>query len=612
MKPDGVYATINTVVALETLCSQIMDQGIFCIDVETTSVDQMTCELVGISLSALPGEGYYIPLAHKDGTVQLSVSDVQPYVAMLCSDTALTKVFFNALYDMVVLERYGMPVVPDLVYDVMVTEFTLDNGKYYRFNMAVIAERILGIEMTPISDLIGRGKNEVTFDYVPVALATDYAAADVDIPLRLYWQRKVMDVRLARKNEQVDFPLISVLKRITMNGILVDLPYVHEMKNSMENDIISKQAIFEEIIGCKASVFGYAALSGILFDNHLGLQPAPGYDRSKAGNFSTAGTHLELIRDQHPVIDVIIALREMNYVMQHHIVHLATRTIRSRIHTGYNHTNMTTRLSTVAPNLQNVIIRTVGGYDVRKAFIVAEGSKWVKADYSQVELRVLAHLLVTVFKDWRYAEVFLNGGDVHRDTAAAIMNIHPDQVTSDQRGIAKAINFGIIYGMSKGGLMHALKTTYAVASRFYESYLDSYPGIEGWMKWQSEIGDRQGYIESPIFGMRRHVLKGSYTICLNTPIQSGAAEIIRKAMIDIQTGFDRRGMRSNILLQIHDELDFEVPDIELAEALPLISDSMSGAVPLAVPLVVDLELGDNWSAIEPVVKGVVKGVADDG
>jgi len=242
-RPDGRYQTILTEGGLTEVIDDILSTGHFVIDVETTSVDQMTCTLVGISLTARPGEGYYIPLAHTDGTEQLDWLIVRPFIAMICADVSIGKIFFNAIYDMVVLERYGCSVEGP-VYDTMITEHTIDNGRYYRFNMAECVSRSLGYDMIPITDLIGRGKNRITFDQVPILAATTYAAADVDMPMRLFWHRKVSNPALVRKNEEIDFPLINVLKTVMLTGIMVDLKYMHEMKSSLEKDIVVHQERF--------------------------------------------------------------------------------------------------------------------------------------------------------------------------------------------------------------------------------------------------------------------------------------------------------------------------------------------------------------------------------
>ena len=244
-----------------------------------------------------------------------------------------------------------------------------------------------------------------------------------------------------------------------------------------------------------------------------------------------------------------------------------------------------------------MIVRAVAGYELRKGFIVPPGFKWVKVDYSQIELRVLAHILVHLFGDWRYAQMFIDGVDVHRATAAAILHIHSSVVTRLQRGSAKAINFGIIFGKGPGGLMFDLECSYQEALNFYNTYLKTYPGIERWMEWQKAFGDDNGFVETPFYKTRRYIPKHHHTIMMNMPIQGGAAEIIRKAMVEVQAFIERSGCRSRMLLQVHDELDFEVAEEELPWFIKEVVRIMSNTMELAVPLDVEVEVGDNWGEL---------------
>lgn len=595
-RPDGKYLAITTETALMAVISDILSTGHFCIDVETTSTDPMFCKLVGVSLSPRPGEGYYIPIAHQDGTKQLDWEIVRPHIAMLCGSPDVPMIFFNAIYDMVVLERYDCSCCGS-IYDVMITEHTIDNGRYYRFNLAEVVKRTLNYDMVPITDLIGVGKNQVTFDQVPVLQATEYAAADVDMPLRLFYERRVENRRLVLKNDNVDFPLIRTLKTVMRTGIMVDLKYMHEMKVALEEAVILGQDRLDQLVGKEVSVLAYAALSKLLFDE-MGLAPADGYGRSKAGNYTTSADHLTKIRHQHEIVDMILLLRDMKHVLAHHLITIVTKAVDHRIHTGFNLITATTRLSSSGPNLQNVSTGSVAGYKIRKGFVVPEGYKWVRIDYSQIELRVLAHMLVELFQDWRYAQIFIDGGDVHRDTAAAILGIESEAVDKDGRRIAKAINFGIIFGQSPGGLMYALDCSYAEAVEFYRAYLGTYPGIERWMVWQKAFGDKYGYVETPFYGMRRYIYKGNHTVALNHPVQGGAAEIMRKAMNEIQEFIEFSGCESRMLLQVHDEFDLEVPDNELYWVLPEVVRIMTSTMNLCVPLEVEVEVGPNWGELE--------------
>lgn len=603
MKPDGKYEAIFTQAVLQRVVFDIMDTGHFCIDVETTGVNRMTCDLVGLSISSCPKEGYYIPLRHRgrDGTLvegQLSWGEVQPYIAMICGEEDIQKIFFNAVFDMTVLERFGCPIKGS-VYDVMLTEHTFDNGRYYRFNMSVVVQRTLGYEMIPIKSLIGKGKKQITFDYVPISQATEYAAADVDMPLRLFYERKVKDRELARKNELVDFPLTKTAKTIGMNGIQVDLDYMQEMKSKLVADQMNLQDEVNAEAGRKINVLAYAALSRYLFDK-LKIIPAPGYKRNRSGNYPTGGDHLNRITAQHSVVDKILKLRAIQHVLNHHLNTILKKAIGSRIHTSINLITATTRLSSSGPNLQNVVSGEVSGRSLRRGFVVPEGWYWYLADYSQVELRILAHLLVVIFKDWRYANLFLEGADIHQATASVMFGVSLEEITLSQRRAAKAINFGIIYGMGPGGLSYALDCSFNEAQGFFRTYLERYPSIRQWMAWQKNFGDKYGYVETPFFGTRRYIKRGQHTIALNSPIQGGAAEVIRKAMNDVQGAIERDGKRTLMLIQVHDELDFQVPDDEQEWFMATVPVLMSEAIPMAVPLVVEVKKGPNWADLKEV------------
>jgi len=300
-----------------------------------------------------------------------------------------------------------------------------------------------------------------------------------------------------------------------------------------------------------------------------------------------------------PVIDELLAYRKAQKFISTYGESLMDKIneFTGRLHTRFRQMVSTGRMSSSAPNLQNVLVGAVAGYEIRRGFVVPPGYTWVKIDYSQIELRVLAHMLVELFGDWSYAQIFLDGGDIHRDTAAVILGLSSADVQKAERRLAKAINFGIIYGQSPGGLMYSLNSTYQEALDFYNTYMTSYPGIERWMVWQKDFGDQHGYVETPFFKTRRYVRKGEHTLMLNTPIQAGAAEIIRKAMNEVQQFIETSNSRARMLLQVHDELDFEVPDEELEWFIPSVVRIMGSTVKMAVPLEVEVEIGDNWGEL---------------
>jgi DNA polymerase-1 len=592
-RPDGNYQTLKTEKELSRLVSDCLDHGLFAIDVETTSIHQMTCDLVGISVSCRPGEGYYIPVGHQEGE-QLDLEIVRPYVAMLTRDVLLEKIFFNAVFDMTVLSRFGMPVIGN-VRDTMIGAWLADNGrhypdrKWYGFTLAEVVKRDLGFDMVPISDLLGRGKNQITFDKVSIEQATEYAVVDVDMPLRLFQTQDY--------GSGLDLALTEVLQRVNATGVLMDEKYLRQMSDAIDPAMEKQQAIIDEMAGHSLAVSSYQQLSNFLFVE-MELVPDGFNKQNKAGYWSVAGDRLEAIKHQHPIVSQIQHLKALQYIRRNTLKPLLAGIVDGRGHTNFNQMTVTTRLSSSAPNLQNIPTFTVEGYEVRQAFTVPEGCIWLRADYNQVELRVLAHILAILFRDYRYADIFKRGGDIHRATAASVADVSEEQVTKNERRDAKAVNFGLVYGMSPGGLAYQLRISYRAAVEFLEAYFARYPGVRLWMEWQERFANEKGYVETPFFGFRRYVPKGWRTAALNTPVQGGAAEIIKQAMVDIQQELDRRGLRTKMLLQVHDELDFEVPEEELDEVVVLVRDLMEGAVKLEVPLLVDMEVGKNWGQLE--------------
>lgn len=626
-KPDGTYETILCLSRLRELVGECMDHGHFCIDVETTSTNASTCQLVGISISPKMGYGAYIPLFHTDESEgqqdffsveqtlvqrQLPFKEVQPLIACLCSSD-LVKYFFNAVYDMTVLKRYGMPV-SDPLYDMMSLVHAIENGKWYMntpgirnykgygFSMAEIAKRALDIDMIPIKSLLGSGKKAVTFDRVPIEAATEYAAADVDIPFRIANQYQPNE-QVQRKLYQMDFPLCHALTDIGTTGIKLDMDYLGEMAPAVQTKQKMLQDEIYEIAGRKILLTSYQQLSNWLFGD-LGLDPGPENSKGKSGYWSTRGPALVAIADSHPVIPKLIEYKELSHMNRYYLHPLMTMQQNGRIYTGLNPFTSTDRLSSYGPNLQNIPTYEVLGYHIRRAFIPSDGMVWSKADYSQVELRVLAHILKAVFNDSSMIEIFEQGGDIHCSTAANVLHIDPDTVTESQRRIAKAVNFGLIYGQGAGGLAYGLKISYREAQNFLNGYFLTYPGVPVWMEWQREFGRNHGYVETPFFQFRRYLPTTAANEMLNTPVQGGAAEIIRMAMATVNQRM--KTLPGNLLLQVHDELDLEIPKDAVPEVTEMLRYEMESAMPTMFgPLKVDIEIGPNWKDVVKYENGRV-------
>lgn len=590
-RPNGTYLTIRTEEDLAVLVADCLDLGVASIDVETTSTDPLTCNLVGVSITARPGEGLYIPIAHRSKEYQLPLEVVQSYLRTVMTDPTIEKIFFNAVFDMTVLERFGMPVNSPIK-DVMIAAWQHDNGRVDGFSLAVVTKRELGFDMQPISDLIGNGKFATTFDNISISSATQYAAADVDMPLRIYQSGKF------NYDKGPNQDLLKVIQHLNTMGVRIDLEYIQSMIGVIDPALVKQQDVIDALAGRSLYVNSNQQLSSYLFDE-LGLKPGRNNKKLKSGYYSVAKSHLEEIEHQHPIVSEIQHYKTVFGMRSHHLHPLLKGIRGDRVKAKFNQMTTTSRMSCGAPNLQNQPIFMIEGHQIRQAFLPDSGCKWVRADYSQVELRVLAHILVKQFNDWRYAEIFLRGGDVHIATASAMYDVSEDRIIKAQRGDGKTMNFRIIYGSGVGGIAYALNTSFQNARQFFEAYLGRYPAVRRWMEWQPDFGDENGYVESP-FGFRRYVPKGWRSVQLNTPCQSGAAEIIKQAMIDVFYELKKRGLRTQMLLQVHDELDFSVPDEELEEVVPLIKHLMENAVKLAVPLVVDMEIGPNWGQLSAV------------
>lgn len=589
MKSDGVYTTITTEEQLARLVSDCLDFGLVAIDVETTSTDQLSCGLVGISLTCRVGVGYYIPLAHQTQDEQLLLDVVRPYMAMLTTNSDIEKIFFNATFDMTVLERFEMSVVWP-IRDMMIAAWRRDNGRVKGMSMAAVVKREFDIDMISITDLIGsKGKNQITFDRVSIEQATEYAAADVDMPLRLF------------KSISADpsiYAITPVLQQMTMTGVSVSREYLEVMTAAIDPALKKQQQIVNEIAGRSIYITSNQKLADFLF-NELELKPDGRNKKLKSDQYSVAKDRLALMTSQHPIVSEIIRFKSLSHMRRQVLNPLVWGMCGDRAHPYFNQITSTGRLATGSPNLQNMPTFTIEGYHIRKAFQPDPGCIWVRADYSQVELRVLAHILVKEFDDWRYAEIFQRGDDVHWATAVAMYDISMDQIIDALRGNGKKMNFRIIYGSGPGGIAYALGISFQQGVQFLEAYLGRYPAVRRWMEWQPAFGDKYGYVESP-FGFRRYISKGWRNQQLNTPCQAGAAEIIKQAMVNIYDEFNRRGLRTQMLLQVHDELDFSVPDEELEEVIPLIKHLMENAVKLVVPLVVDMEQGPNWGQLSAI------------
>ena len=599
--PDGQYTIVDTPEALERLAARLAEAPSLVVDVETTSLQPVEAALVGIAISPAPKEAYYIPVGHQEGP-NLPLDLVRERIGPLLADPQNPKVAHNGNYDLIVLQEHGFEVTP-LGSDTILAAFLLGEKALGLKNLAFSR---LGIEMTQISQLIGTGAKQISMDRVPVAQAAPYACADADMTARL---QTVLEAELKQRGlwdlyTQVEVPLVPVLVQMERWGVALDTHLLAQMSRDLGGKMGGLEVDIYNHVGHRFNINSTQQLGRVLFEElHL-----PHGHRTKSG-YSTDQSVLEALRGAHPIIESLLEFRQMTKLKSTYVdalpglVNPKTR----RVHTSFNQTGAATgRISSNDPNLQNIPIRTELGRQVRNAFVAEPGSVLLSADYSQVELRVLAHLS----RDQGLIDAFLADEDIHNTTASVVFGVPPDQVSREHRRIAKVVNFGIVYGLSGYGLSQAIPgMARAEAEAFIETYFAKYPGIRAYIRQTLREGQERGYVET-LLGRRRYVPEllhpnaqvraATERMAINAPVQGTAADIIKVAMIRLHDIMGRRGLKSKMILQVHDELLFEIPHDELEEMERLVPDIMSHAVELIVPVKVDLKVGANWGEIEVV------------
>jgi DNA polymerase-1 len=572
------------------------------VDTETTGLDAVSADLVGISITDTEGEAWYIPVLAPVGEETLPADLVAQHLGPVLQEPGITKVGHNLKYDMKVLARAGMPVGGTL-FDTMVAEWVLnpDAG----LGLKIQAWTRLGVQMTEISELIGSGRSQITMAEVPVARAMPYAAADADMTYRL-WAKLVPELTEREQDDlfrNLEMPLLPVLAEMELTGIEVDKAWLLELSRELTVRLADLVASITQHAGQTLNINSTQQLSKILFDR-LGL-PTSGIRKTKSGHYSTRASVLEGLRGTHPIVDDILAYRELAKLKSTYVDALPdlVNPTTGRIHTSYNPTGTVTgRISSNNPNLQNIPIRSEEGRRIRRAFVAQRGWLLVAVDYSQVELRVMAH----VSKDRGLIEAFERGEDIHATTAAAVYGVPLEAVSYEMRSTAKAVNFGLIYGQGAFGLAGQLGISVQDAGDFIARYFDRFPGVRAYMDQIQADATEKGYVET-LLKRRRYfpeLQSGSRAssrsrqaaerMAGNTPIQGSAADIIKLAMIRMHARLKAEGLRSRMLLQVHDEVVLEVPEDELAATIALVKETMENAVTLDVPLQVDVETGPNW------------------
>lgn len=612
--PETETIIVDTPEALEALVERLNKSKVIAFDVETTAPDAIKSDLVGISLAVEPGQGYYLPVGHLpdlSGSQQLELEVVVQALQKPLTDPKIEKVGHNLKFDYTLLARHGLTAEP-LAFDTMMAEW-LAFPASRNLGLKSLAWVRLGIEMTPIDQLIGSGRNQKTMAEVPIADAAPYAAADAEICLRL---RPILEKELRERGQQalfedLEMPLVRVLAAMEMAGIVLDTEFLAGLSDELTERLGVIEAELYDMVGHPFNVNSTQQLSGVLFEE-LALKPPDGTRRTAAGKFSTAADVLDSLKEEHEAVALVLEHREMAKLKSTYTDALRERVnpATGRVHTSYNQTGAVTgRIASSNPNLQNIPIRTELGRQIRRAFVAARGHRLLAVDYSQIELRVVAH----VANDETMIKAFNEDQDIHATTAAAVFGIELESVTADQRREAKAVNFGLIYGMSAFGLTRATDLTLAEAEDFVQVYFERFPGVRNYIDRVRKKAAEEGFTET-LLGRRRYfpqlskngtpstaqVRARAEREAVNSPIQGSAADIIKLAMIALPDALEEAGLKAEMLLQVHDELVFEVPTKELTKTAEVVQKVMRGAYKLKVPLKTDAKSGLNWEQMKPL------------
>ena len=599
--PQDNYHTIGSSRELDELVVRLAAAPGFAFDLETDMLNSMLAQPVGLSFSPAPGEAYYVPVGHigLEAIGQLPLAQVLERLGPLLRDAEVPKTAHNGKYDMTVLAESGLAVA-GLATDTMIAAHLLGARAV---GLKDLAFQRLGFEMTDITTLIGRGAKQISMSRVAIELAAPYACADADMTFRLaeLLLPELHDDGLWKLFSEVEMPLVPVLMDMERAGIALDTTPLAEMSRELGGQLLEIEARIYELAGQEFNINSPKQLGEVLFEK----LEIPG-GRKKAGSYSTAAPVLEALRDEYPVVDQILEYRQLAKLKSTYVDALPAlvNPKTGRVHTSFNQTRTATgRLSSSDPNLQNIPIRDESARQVRHAFVAPPGARLLAGDYSQIDLRALAHLS----QDEGLLAAFRNDEDIHSATAAQLYSVPRSEVTSDMRRLAKTVNFGVIYGMSEFGLQQAAELSREEAARFITAYFEKYPGVTAYLEATRQQARDQGYVETLLHRKRmipeinapnRQIREGAERMAINMPVQGTSADIIKVAMIDLFREITERRLKSRMLLQVHDELVLEVPEDELAEMEELVPRVMSTALTLSVPLKVDTKTGGNWGEME--------------
>ena len=596
------FETILTNAQLDAWLAKLQTASLICVDTETTSLDPMTAKIVGMSFSVEAGSAAYLPLTHDyfDAPQQLNFAETLAKIKPILENEAIKKVGQNLKYDQHVLANHGI-TLKGIAHDTMLQSYVFESHKTH--GMDALAERHLGVTTIHFEDVAGKGAKQVSFNQVTVEVAAEYAAEDADITLQLHqamYPQIVADAKLDFIYSQIEMPSSTCLFTIERNGVLIDAEMLRAQSNEIGLKLIALENQAYELAGQPFNLASPKQLQEILFDK-LGIKPTK---KTPSGAPSTDEDVLQELALDHPLPKVLLEYRGLAKLKSTYTDKLPKmiNATTGRVHTSYNQAvAITGRLASSDPNLQNIPVRSAEGRRIREAFIAPAGSHIVSADYSQIELRIMAHLS----QDAGMLQAFANNEDIHRATAAEVFGVEKEAVDSEQRRYAKVINFGLIYGMSAFGLAQNLNIERSAAASYIERYFARYPGVKQYMQNTREEAKQKGYVET-YFGRRLWVPEinsanvqrrnGAERAAINAPMQGTAADLIKLAMIAVDKWIKTEMLSSKVIMQVHDELVLEVPNSELELVKATLPTLMQNVAKLDVPLFAELGVGMNWES----------------
>ncbi|MGA8032096.1 MAG: DNA polymerase I, partial [Casimicrobiaceae bacterium] len=598
--PATRYETVLDVAALERWIAAISSADLVSFDTETTSLDPMQADIVGLSLSIEPTVACYIPVGHRyaGAPAQLPVDDVLGRLAPWLGDASRRKLGQNLKYDQHVLANRGIEL-RGVAQDTLLESYVLESHRPH--DMDSLARRHLDLTTITYDDVTGKGAKRIPFDQVAIERATEYAAEDADVTLRLHRHLHPQierDAKLRHVYEAIEMPVREVLFGMEREGVLIDRELLARQSHELGTRALELEQQAHALAGAPFNLGSPKQLSEILYER----MKLPVRKKTATGQPSTDEDVLQELAADYPLPKVLLEYRGLTKLKSTYTDKLPTmvnpRT--GRVHTTYSQaTAVTGRLSSVDPNLQNIPVRTAEGRRIREAFIAPAGRVLVSADYSQIELRIMAHLS----EDPALLKAFHEGADIHRATAAEIFGVAPADVTPDQRRYIKAVNFGLIYGMGAFGLASQLNIERGAAQQYIDRYFARYPGVAAYMQRTRELAREQGWVET-VFGRRLFLpdinagggprRAAAERAAINAPMQGTAADLIKLAMIAVQAHIEDAKLRTRLILQVHDELVLEVPETELGDVLRDLPPLMTGVAELRVPLAVEVGHGPNW------------------